>query len=359
MKNLKLLFLPILILFAALTASAQISITISANIAPPALPDYEQPACPVEGYLWVPGYWAYDETNGYYWVPGVWTAPPSPGLLWTPAYWGYADGVYGFHSGYWSETIGFYGGINYGYGYGGVGYVGGEWHEGKFQYNTAVTTVNTTVVRNTYVNETVINKTTVVNHSSFNGPGGIIAKPRPEEELAMRQKHFDPTPEQISHSQSASKDRSQFARVNGGHPAAAAMNKVNGTPVRETRPALAGSGGRQAGGPGNALNSAGGGHNTAPNAANLNRNSVSSANGRNNPGKTNNVSNTPARNPAIFSNRQTSINGRTNSQTVPVTQQSRSASQQPVRQERRMPQPAPQQQRNVQPRPPVKQPKRN
>jgi hypothetical protein len=32
---------------------------ISVSYGPPALPVYEQPACPAEGYAWTPGYWAW------------------------------------------------------------------------------------------------------------------------------------------------------------------------------------------------------------------------------------------------------------------------------------------------------------
>jgi|SRR6266480_3065436 len=92
---------------------------ISVNFAPPVLPVVEQPPCPVEGYIWTPGYWAWE--GDYYWVPGVWVAPPSVGLLWTPPWWGWNNGVYAFHGGYWGPTVGFYGGINYGYGYNGNG----------------------------------------------------------------------------------------------------------------------------------------------------------------------------------------------------------------------------------------------
>jgi len=226
----KLCLLITAIVFAAPKTYAQISIGISitANVAPPALPVYVQPACPTDGYLWVPGYWAYDNDSAdYYWVPGVWVAPPNPGLLWTPAYWGYSGGYYGFHSGYWGPHVGFYGGINYGGGYGGVGFGGGQWSGGSFRYNTAVVNVNTTVVHNTYVDRTVIvNNTT---HTSFNGPGGVTAKPRPEELAAMKEHHTPPTSQQASHEHTASQDKSQFASVNHGKPAAVAMNKVGGS----------------------------------------------------------------------------------------------------------------------------------
>ncbi|MBB5343390.1 YXWGXW repeat-containing protein [Tunturibacter empetritectus] len=205
---------------------AQIAVGVSIHVAPPALPVYTQPPCPTPGYLWTPGYWAYGAA-GYYWVPGVWVAPPRVGVLWTPPYWGFVGGVYVFHAGYWGPHVGFYGGINYGFGYSGVGFGGGVWAGNVFRYNTAVVNVNTAVIHNTYVNRTVINNT-VVNHTSFSGPGGIPAQPTPQERMAMNEQHLQPTVNQLSHQQTASQDRSQWASSNGGRPATAAMNTVNG-----------------------------------------------------------------------------------------------------------------------------------
>ena len=91
-------------------------IGISVTIAPPVLVEYEQPVCPQEGYLWTPGYWAYGD-EGYYWVPGTWVEPPEVGVLWTPGYWGWNNGAYLWNEGYWGPTVGFYGGVNYGFGY--------------------------------------------------------------------------------------------------------------------------------------------------------------------------------------------------------------------------------------------------
>src|SRR5580704_13769957 len=105
---------------------AQVSVGVSITVAPPVLPVYVQPPIPEAGYIWTPGYWAYGD-DGYYWVPGTWVMPPSVGLLWTPGYWGWSGGSYVFNAGYWGPTVGFYGGINYGFGYGGVGYEGGRW----------------------------------------------------------------------------------------------------------------------------------------------------------------------------------------------------------------------------------------
>src|SRR5262244_1145416 len=166
-------WMPIGILLAALVAAltpapsrAQVAVGVSIRVGPPAIPVYEQPPCPVEGYLWTPGYWAYGPA-GYYWVPGVWVAPPRPGLLWTPGYWGWRDGIYAWHGGYWGPHVGFYGGVNYGFGYTGVGFYGGEWRGGRFAYNTAVVHVNRTVIHNTYINKTVIVNNRTVNRTSF------------------------------------------------------------------------------------------------------------------------------------------------------------------------------------------------
>ncbi len=229
-KTFKILMVLLVTSLATVKTYAQISIGVSVRIAPPALPVYTQPPCPVDGYLWTPGYWAYAEDGGYYWVPGVWIAPPRVGFLWTPGYWGYDGAIYVFHQGYWGRHIGFYGGVNYGYGYGGAGYVGGRWAGNSFQYNTAVVNVNNTVVHNTYINKTVINNNVTVNnnHTSFNGPGGVNATPRPDERAAEREQHVQPTNDQINHQQVAGKDRNQFASANNGRPATAAMNKVDG-----------------------------------------------------------------------------------------------------------------------------------
>jgi len=206
---------------------AQIAVGISVHVGPPALPVYTQPPCPGDGYLWTPGYWGYGPV-GYYWVPGVWVTPPRVGVLWTPGYWGFAGGLYGWHAGYWGPHVGFYGGINYGFGYGGVGFFGGEWRGGAFAYNSAVMNVNTSVVRNVYVNRTVINNNTVVNRASFNGEGGVNAQPRAEEQAAMREQHFQPTANQVSHEQAMSHDRNQLSSFNHGTPGTAAMDSVNG-----------------------------------------------------------------------------------------------------------------------------------
>ena len=200
---------------------AAAEVDMQASEAPPALPQYEQPPCPVEGYIWTPGYWAFAPA-GYFWVPGTWVAPPRVGLLWTPGYWGFVGGVYMFHAGYWGPHVGFYGGVNYGFGYTGVGFAGGRWVGGSFAYNQAVTNINVTVVHNTY-NETVINNNVTVNRVSYNGgAGGIVAAPTAQERMAAQEQHVAATAAQHQHIQQAAANPALLAHNNGGHPAIAA-----------------------------------------------------------------------------------------------------------------------------------------
>jgi len=222
-----LLALSFAIFLGGTARQAAAGVAVSITIAPPVLPVYVQPPCPADGYLWTPGYWAWGP-DGYYWVPGVWVRPPRVGVLWTPGYWGFGNGVYVWHAGYWGPHVGFYGGLNYGFGFPGVGFIGGIWAGPVFRYNTAVVAVNAAVVRNVYVDRTVIRNTTVVNRVSFNGPGGVMARPTPQERIAMREEHVQATPAQFAHQRTASQDRNQLASFNHGHPALMAMDSVNG-----------------------------------------------------------------------------------------------------------------------------------
>ncbi len=110
-------FLSASVMSAVLPTHAQDSVAISVDFAPPPLPVYDQAPIPGQGYIWEPGYWAWSLEVGWYWVPGTWVLPPAVGLLWTPGYWAYNDGAYVFYNGYWAPEVGFYGGIDYGFGY--------------------------------------------------------------------------------------------------------------------------------------------------------------------------------------------------------------------------------------------------
>ncbi len=231
------LLLAVGLLAIPVQSQAQVAVGISIRIGPPLLPVYVQPICPEPGYIWVPGYWAYGP-DGYFWVPGTWVEPPEVGLLWTPGYWGWEDDAYLWHAGYWGPEVGFYGGINYGFGYTGVGFFGGYWRGDTYFYNRAVTNVNVIVVRNTY-NTTLVNNTTT-NRVGFNGgPGGTTARPTSQEMAAERQRHAGMTSEQTQHQQAASSNRALLASVNHGRPDVAASPRpgqfdAHGAATKET-----------------------------------------------------------------------------------------------------------------------------
>jgi hypothetical protein len=229
-RKIRLLVIAAILMILPAASFAQIGISIT--IGPPALPVYTQPPCPAPGYAWTPGYWAYGPA-GYFWVPGTWVVAPV-GLLWTPGYWGWGGGIYLWHGGYWGPHVGFYGGINYGYGYGGVGFAGGYWNHGAYYYNRSVTNVNVTNVTNVY-NKTVINNNTNVNRASFNGgSGGTTAVATPQELAASREQHTAPLQAQVQHQQMAGNNRDLLASVNHGAPAIAATarpSQFNGTGV--------------------------------------------------------------------------------------------------------------------------------
>jgi WXXGXW repeat (2 copies) len=204
------------------TAPAPIGIAVSITIPPPDLPVYDQPACPGDDYIWVPGYWAWDADNGgYYWVPGTWVLAPEPGFLWTPGYWSWGGASFLWIGGYWGPVVGFYGGVNYGFGYFGTGYVGGHWQNNHFYYNRAVTNVNVTVVHNVY--NTRVGNVNVVNRVSYNGGrGGLTARPTPQQEAAARERHMGPVAAQRQQIRDARANRQLWASVNHGRPPIAA-----------------------------------------------------------------------------------------------------------------------------------------
>jgi len=200
-------------------AAAQIAVAVT--IAPPVIPVYEQPICPGDGYLWTPGYWAWDPDAGdYYWVPGTWVLAPEVGFLWTPGWWGWRDGGFFFTAGYWGPVVGFYGGINYGFGYFGTGFVGGRWDGGHFFYNRAVLNVNVNVIHNVY--ETRITNINDVHVSYNGGRGGLTARPTPEEEAAARDRHIGPVAAQTQHIEEARNNPDLRFKANHGSPAIAA-----------------------------------------------------------------------------------------------------------------------------------------
>jgi hypothetical protein len=185
---------------------------------------YEQPVIPGPGYIWTPGYWAWSPI-GYYWVPGTWVRAPQVGVLWTPGYWGWGGHAFIWNPGYWGPQVGYYGGVNYGFGYTGSGYEGGYWNNGEFFYNRSVNNItNVTNITNVYY-KTVINKVTVTRVSYHGGKGGVTAQPTAAQWAAARERHIPPTVEQTQHQRFASSNRALLASVNHGKPSIAATSK--------------------------------------------------------------------------------------------------------------------------------------
>lgn len=190
-----------------------------APVAPPDLPQYDQPVCPQSNYVWTPGYWSYGQ-DGYFWVPGVWVPAAYEGALWTPGYWAFERGQYAFHDGYWGDHVGYYGGVNYGYGYMGFGFAGGEWRHGTFFYNTAVAHVHFLNLH-VYHDMEIVKRSTLFGDSRvafIGGPRGIRYEPSREERMYEHEKHMGRSDFQSQHEFTARGDHGSYYNNNGGHP---------------------------------------------------------------------------------------------------------------------------------------------
>ncbi|MEY2689632.1 MAG: hypothetical protein RL375_3831 [Pseudomonadota bacterium] len=209
-----------LMLLAAAPVRAQV--TVSVRVGPPPLPYYVQPTLIGDGYLWLPGYWAWSAQDfDYYWVPGTWALAPQVGWLWTPGWWGFDQDAYHWHAGSWGEQVGYYGGIDYGYGYSGLGYQGGRWEGPHFHYNTSVNNLSSGITRYSYRSSSFSNHN--VNRASYNGgPGGVIARPTPVQVQQQAARRQAPTDRQQQHERQALTTPAQRHSVNHGAPPVAA-----------------------------------------------------------------------------------------------------------------------------------------
>jgi len=170
------------LLLSVIPASSYAGVFISVAFAPPVLPVYEQPPCPEPGWMWSPGYWAYH--------------------------------------------VGYYGGVNYGFGYMGIGFVGGMWRGHDFVYNTAIMRVDQGRIHNTYIDRNIVERNTIVNdrHVSFSGGrDGIHHDPMPEERLAERDQHVAVSSYQAQHESAARSDRNSYFKNNNGRPSSLAV----------------------------------------------------------------------------------------------------------------------------------------
>ena len=121
------------------------------------------------------------------------------------------------------REVGFYGGVEYGYGYGGSGYQGGYWRNNQFSYNRSVNNFGGRSFHNTYSKRVSYSNSS---HVSYNGGhGGINARPTRAQDTFDHARHTPATEAQTSHRQAAGGNREMLASVNHGRPAVAATSK--------------------------------------------------------------------------------------------------------------------------------------
>lgn len=194
-----------------------------ARTPPPPIPVYDQPPMPEPGEVWTPGYWGWsDADDDYYWTPGTWVEPPEPDLYWTPGYWRYWDGDYLYSPGYWGPAVGFYGGIDYGWGYYGLGYAGGRWENGRFRYNRRANNFGRWRPEGAYDQPV----RTTWNRASYNGgPGGLRTAPSQVEMQASRARHAPPTRAQVEQGRFARAEPQLRASFNHGAPPIAGVSR--------------------------------------------------------------------------------------------------------------------------------------
>jgi hypothetical protein len=195
-----------------------------ATTPPPAIPQYDQPPAPAAGYMWTPGYWDWsDDGDDYYWVPGTWVEPPQPGLYWTPGYWRFYNGQYLFSNGYWGPQVGFYGGVNYGYGYTGGGYYGGRWQGNQFYYNSQANNFGGRRFNQVYNQGFQAGG----DRASYNGgPGGLRFQPNQMQIQAAQARHAPPTAYQMQAARTARAEPQLRASANRGAPPIAATPRA-------------------------------------------------------------------------------------------------------------------------------------
>ena len=238
-SSLRGILLFVLVLLAMSSASFG-QLRVSVSFGPPALPVYEQPLCPGDGYIWTPGYWAWDDDAGdYYWVPGTWILAPEVGYLWTPPYWAWvgrwlplfmmATGV---------RISGFYGGIDYGFDTSAQASKAAAGENGLLLLQSGRSEREHHQHPQRIQHYVVNNNVNTVNRVSFNGGnGGVNARPTPEQEAAMHERHLPPAGPQVQHAQAARGNPELRASANHGKPPVAATARAGELSGREAVPA--------------------------------------------------------------------------------------------------------------------------
>lgn len=89
-----------LLAVAAVSAPASAAVSLDLQIGPPA-PRAEVVPGPRHGYVWAPGYWAWDG-HRHVWHAGYWQRERR-GYVWVPDHWVEAGGRHHFERGHWDR----------------------------------------------------------------------------------------------------------------------------------------------------------------------------------------------------------------------------------------------------------------
>jgi hypothetical protein len=86
------------------TMQAQAGV-VAPNQPPPNIEEVPPPDRPQgDGYVWVPGYWAWDDDrNDFLWVSACWRVAP-PSMYWVPGYWTPVTGGWEWVPGFWAPA---------------------------------------------------------------------------------------------------------------------------------------------------------------------------------------------------------------------------------------------------------------
>ena len=93
MKNLRIIFVTVIIALFATQASAQVQVSASVFASIPIAPNINfnigvMTPQPRFDAVWIDGFWTFDmRTRAYVWVQGYWAIPPHPGAIWLPGFW--------------------------------------------------------------------------------------------------------------------------------------------------------------------------------------------------------------------------------------------------------------------------------
>jgi hypothetical protein len=82
------------------TATPAVSSTV-VTVAPPALQTEVVQAQPSPDYVWLAGYWTWNNDR-YEWMPGHWQRPPNSSAVWVAPRWEQQGNAYKFTEGYWN-----------------------------------------------------------------------------------------------------------------------------------------------------------------------------------------------------------------------------------------------------------------